>query len=101
MLAFDPSNRITIQQALDHPFFDELKTKAYFSGFANKAAAAQNNTSPTGMEQIDDSPEHFFRNVSRLIAPILEFIFIGLFYGNRLWMNYCSTARLISFIIRI
>ncbi len=64
MFEFDPSRRITMQQAMEHPFFDDVKTKPYFTHYLTRSTEAQNNATPTGIEHIDDDPNHVFHNVS-------------------------------------
>jgi serine/threonine protein kinase len=35
MLRFDPARRITAAQALEHPFFNEIKQKGYLNSYHN------------------------------------------------------------------
>ncbi len=74
MFAFDPSRRITMQQAMEHPFFDEVKTKPYFAHYLTRSTEAQNNAAPTGIEHIDDDPNHVYHNVSIMMFIAIVFI---------------------------
>ena len=38
MLVFNPSTRITINEALEHPYFDEIREKEYEDVFDGKLA---------------------------------------------------------------
>jgi serine/threonine protein kinase len=69
MLTFNPQRRISIADALNHPFFDSLKQKAYFAGYLAKAQEAYSQglgSSP--IETIDDSTANLFKNVSPYIG---------------------------------
>lgn len=65
MLAFNPAHRISVEDALNHPFFDELKTKAYLSDYVRavtEARATNHGLSP--INSIDDSQLNLLKNVS-------------------------------------
>lgn len=72
MLEFTPSRRITVQQAMEHPFFTPLKGTGYFPVYAAQAEAAQRSTASTGIELIADSD--FMHNVSSRKLLCLEFL---------------------------
>jgi serine/threonine protein kinase len=64
MLTFNPQRRITIVEAMDHPFFYPLKQRSYFTAYIAKAKEAYIQCfGNVQMDAIDDSADNLFKNV--------------------------------------
>ncbi len=62
MLTFNPQHRISISDALNHPFFDSLKQQAFFSDYISKLNSEEPDLSP--IPDIDVSKPNLSKNVS-------------------------------------
>jgi serine/threonine protein kinase len=77
MLRFNPADRITAEDALEHPYFDDIKKKGYINTYrANNqhlfsesdSLSSALNPIPlnANLEKIGESSEHLRQNVSPL-----------------------------------
>jgi serine/threonine protein kinase len=66
MLTFNPRNRITVAQAMNHPFFEPLKRHQYFQDYIHRAQNSfLDGSGDIAIEEIDDSSREIaMRNVS-------------------------------------
>ena len=86
MLRFNPSDRISAELILEHPYFDDIKKKGYINTYRQNNqhfAGADKETLDSALkpvpmnellEKMGESDEHLRKNVSEVMTVRLSFL---------------------------